>query len=78
MNKVEIGTNVTSIGNGAFSYMEIVDITIPNSVISIGEDAFLGATPMTNMTFQGKTLAQVSAMSNYPWGISDTSIINVA
>lgn len=50
---VEIGSNVTSIGNSAFN----------------------NCSGLTSVTFSGKTLEQIQAMENYPWGIEDTSII---
>lgn len=51
------------------------DIEIPSSVSSIGSNAFFGCHMLSSVMFQGKTLEQVQAMDNYPWGISDTSII---
>jgi hypothetical protein len=45
------GLPVTSIGNGAFTddYGTLNSVTIPNSVTSIGQDAFLYCTSMTNV-----------------------------
>ena len=50
-------------------------LTIPASVTSIAENAFTYLTNISSVVFKEKTLAQVQAMTNYPWGISDTSII---
>ena len=75
---VTIGDNVTSIGNYAFVSPGITSITVGRNVETIGINAFQSIDRLTNITFQGKTLAQVQAMQNYSWGISNTSIINVA
>ena len=41
LRTIELPTNITSIGNGAFEYCDILDsINIPNSVTSIGDVAF--------------------------------------
>ena len=74
-----ISNSVTSIGNYAFSGCSgLTSVTIPDSVTSIGLQAFNECLNLTSVTFIGKTLAQVQAMSKYSWGISNTSIINVA
>lgn len=52
------------------------DIEIPSSVSSIGSDAFYGCHSLSSVMFDGKTIEQVQAMDNYPWGIEDTSIIS--
>ncbi len=41
LSTIELPDNTTTIGFGAFSRTPIVKITIPSSVISIGEEAFL-------------------------------------
>ena len=74
---VEIPTTVTAIGTDAFAGAEgMTDIEIPSSVSSIGSDAFFGCNTLSSVMFEGKTLEQVQAMENYPWGIADTSIIH--
>ena len=73
---ITIPFSVTSIGNGAFAGCPLTRVVVGSGVSSIGDSAFAGCTGQ--ITFQGKTLAQVQAMENYPWGIEDTSIINVA
>ena len=74
---VEIPDTVATIGDMAFAGAEgMADIEIPSSVSSIGSDAFFGCHSLSSVTFQGKTLEQVQAMENYPWGITDTSIIS--
>ncbi len=45
-----IGNNVTSIGNGAFSYCSgLTSVTIPNSMTSIGNWAFCGCSGLTSV-----------------------------
>ena len=79
ITQADIGNTVTRIDENAFDYCTtLTSVMIPNSVTIIENDAFRGCSGLTSVTFQGKTLAQVQAMARYPWGISDTSIINVA
>ena len=48
---LEIGTNVTSIGDCAFYYCgSLTSVTIPESVTSIGESAFEGCSSLTSVT----------------------------
>ena len=42
--------SVTSIGRNAFQYSYLTSITIPNSVTSIGEDAFYNCSSLTSIT----------------------------
>ena len=50
MTEVEIGTDVTSIGLGAFVMCEtLVKVKIPNSVTSIGEGAFASCTSLESV-----------------------------
>lgn len=77
MTGVEIPTTVTAIGAWAFAGAEgMTDIEIPSSVSSIGSNAFFGCHMLSSVMFEGKTLEQVQAMDNYPWGIEDTNIIH--
>lgn len=71
-------SNVMSIKNNAFEgCSNLTSVTIGNGVTSIGGGAFKYCSSLTSVIFEGKTLAEVQAMSNYPWGITDTSIITV-
>ena len=78
LTSVTIPASVTSIGTYAFYSCNFTELTIPDSVTSIEDYAFTECRNLTSMTFLGKTLAQVQGMTNYPWGISNTSIITVA
>lgn len=79
LTSVEIPNSVTSIRDGVFyNCIGLTSVTIGNGVESIGKLTFSGCNRLTSVTFLGKTLEQVQAMDNYPWSISDTSIINVA
>lgn len=78
---VTIGNGVTSIGEEEFTRCSnLTSVTIPASVTSIGYGAFRNCGKITSLVFQGKTLAEVQAMSNYSWKIPNfyTSIIKVA
>lgn len=54
----------------------MTDIEIPSSVTSIGSNAFFGCHSLSSVTFHGKTLDEVQAMANYPWGIVNTEVIH--
>jgi hypothetical protein len=76
---VEIGTDVTSIEEGVFyCCYGLTSLTIGENVTNIGKYAFAGCTSLTSVTFQGKTMEQVQEMDDYPWDISNESIITVA
>ncbi|HEY5298318.1 MAG TPA: leucine-rich repeat protein [Verrucomicrobiae bacterium] len=47
------GFPVTGIGNLAFQFKSITNVTIPNSVTSIGNDAFAFCTSLKSAYFQG-------------------------
>lgn len=73
---VAIPGSVKSIGDYAFSYCSgLTSVTMPNSVMNIGEYAFFDCSELTGLVFKGKTLEEVKAMKNYPFGIGDESII---
>ena len=75
---VTIPDGVISIQNNAFyCYSGLTNVTIPDSVTSIQNNVFYGCSRLTSVAFEGKTLAEVQAMSSYPWGITNTSIITV-
>ena len=76
LKSITIPYSVKSIGNGAFSNCASLNsITIPDTVKSIGEWTFASCTSLNEVIFKGKTIDQVNAMANYPWGIKDTSVI---
>ena len=50
-------------------------MTIPTSITSIGESAFYSCFNLKSLVFKGKTLEEVKAMDNYPFGVEDESII---
>lgn len=78
LSSIIIQESVTSISEGAFGYCtNLSNILIPESINSIGKNAFTNCTNLTSLVFKGKTLAEVQAMPNYPWGIIDTSIISI-
>lgn len=77
LTSVTIPDSVTRIETVAFYECSgLTSMTIPNSVMSIGGNAFYNCSRLTSVTFKGKTLTEVQGMSNYPWDISDTSIIS--
>ncbi len=76
---VMIGNGVTNIGQYAFEFCSsLIDMTIPSSIKHIEKDAFCGCTKLERILFKGKTIEQVRAMDNYPWGIKDESIFQAS
>lgn len=76
LKKVIIPNTVTSIGDWGFGAANISDITIPSSVTSMGNNVFTGCQILTNVTMDGKTMAQVQGMTNYPWGLASGTTIH--
>ena len=72
--RLEIPDGVSTINN-LFNYTDVhADIVFGKGVQSISQGMFHYVSP-TSVTFKGKTLAEVQAMTDYPWDIEDTSII---
>lgn len=78
INNIIIGKNISNIGNSAFSNCQSLEfITIPSSVINIGQDSFSKLMrQFTDVIFEGKTIAQVQAMSNYAFGFQESELGN--
>ena len=76
LTSITIPNGVESIGYYAFNNCtKLTSIIIPNSIKSIGAYAFEKCTRLTNIIFKGKTLKEVWAMKDYPWGIKYEPII---
>ena len=76
IESITIPDSVKSIGDYAFEWCENLEsIEIPDSVKWIGKRVFSNCEKMKSLIFKGKTIDQVKAMENYPFGIEDESII---
>ncbi|MCD7729574.1 MAG: leucine-rich repeat domain-containing protein [Clostridia bacterium] len=62
LTSVTIGDNVTTIGEGAFSYCSISEIAIPASVTTIGYYAFSNCNSLTKVYYNG-TASQWASIS---------------
>lgn len=75
--EVEIGSHVTIIDSDAFnSCRELTNVTIPDSVTSIGEYAFFGSSRLTSVTFSGKDKVTVQDMGNYSWKLPSGCVLH--
>jgi hypothetical protein len=76
LKNVTIHNGVINIDDFAFdTCSKLETVTIPSSVRSIGDGAFDECYNLRDVLFKRKTMDQVEAMDNYPWGIEDESII---
>lgn len=66
VTSVEFIGNITSIGNDAFSHLNITSVVIPNSVTSIGRFAFQDCERLTSITIPASvTTVAERSISNY-------------
>jgi hypothetical protein len=76
LESIIIPDSVESIGYEAFAWCKCLkSIVIPDSVKKIENYAFWNCKSLKSLSFKGKTIDQVKAMENYPFGIEDKSII---
>ena len=75
IKQVQIGNNVTSIGNYAFAICTgLTSITIGNSVTSIGEYAFVGCTNLTSLTIPNS----ITSIGSYAfYGCSSLAFLTI-
>lgn len=78
LDSVTIPNTVISIGMAVFIRSGVSNIVFPPNVERIGDSAFFDCRYINSIVFQSKTISQVQQMSDYPWGIEDTSIISVS
>lgn len=53
-----LGSNVYTIGRAAFAFSSLTSLTIPNSVTSIGEQAFVKCKALTSVTIESSVIGQ--------------------
>ena len=76
LKNIEIPDNVHNIKKYTFDdCTRLESIDMPCGVETIGFNAFNGCCRLKKIVFKDKTIEQVKAMQNYPWGIKDESAI---
>lgn len=71
--QIDLGQAVTGIASNAFyGYPNLRTVYVPTSVATIAENAFLSGP--VGVSFIDRTLDEISAMTNYPWGIDPEHI----
>lgn len=71
--QIDLGNAITGIASNAFyGYPNLRTVYVPASVAAIAENAFLSGP--VGVSFIGRTLDEISAMTNYPWGINPEHI----
>jgi len=75
VKEIRLGSNVTSIGNSAFSVCySLASITIPNSVTSIGNGAFANCYSLTSITIPSSVTSIGSNIFQYCYSLASITI----
>ena len=79
--RYDLPEGLQTIGNNAFVYggsapNGLSVVSIPSTVTSIGGSVFSNSTALLSVIFNGKTMDEVTAMTNYPWGASGKIFVN--
>ena len=76
LSSINIPDSVSSIGENVFDRnFKLSTLTIPKNVSNVGYSAFSYCSALTSVVFKDRTLDEVQAMANYPWYVSDVSVI---
>ena len=77
LTSVTLGQNVTSLGDRFIEYSDLTSLSIPRSVTTISTYALTtGDSTFREVTFEGRTIAEVQAMPNYRWGLWRPQVIH--
>ncbi len=72
--QVDLGEAVTGIASNAFyGYPNLKTVYVPTTVATIAENAFLSGPDI--VSFIDRTSSDISAMTDYPWGIDPEHIV---
>lgn len=68
LSSLQFPWTVTTIGNETFRAMNALSsLTIPGTMKSLGGFAFSSCSSLNDITFEGRTMAEVQAMTQYSW-----------
>lgn len=78
LNHLVLGQNVHSLGTRFIQYADLTSLSIPKSVEVIADTYTLstGSSSFNSLTFEDRTIAEVQAMSGYPWGLWRPMVIH--
>lgn len=69
IGQYDIPDGVLSVGNNAFVFGSVLSVVnLPQSVTSVGGSCFSNNSSLLSVVFHGKAMADVQAMTGYPWG----------
>lgn len=77
MQSIEIGNGVTYIGGSSVAQSpELTSMTIPASVMGITYYSFVGCNRLMDVTFSGRDMATVQAMTGYSWNLKPGCVLH--
>lgn len=74
LNKVTLGSGVNAIGTFAFENSGVQDIKLPNTLKIIYDSAFVGATALKNISFDGLNLTKIGARAFEKTALTKVSV----